>query len=365
MDITLDFIDERFKAYVLETYCGNRERIQAGDVEHIVSLQLSNHGYSSLKGIEHFTSLEELDCSSNSLTELDLSKNSNLKTLNCGFNRIRNLDVSHNAMLTKLVCYWNILSELRLEQNVDLTELDCSYNPLFALELHQNPRLTYLHCANNYLMSLHLEECPDLTEIRCSHNHLTKLDVTGNPSLQSLRCFNNHITELDLTRNVLLTELYCSENKISKLDTHRNPKLERLNHSNNLILEPDHTVKGVGTFEYDVSLSFYGARIQWKETELSVSTEASAESDMNRLSPVIRNAWANFGELNDRALDLIAGMHPDEDVNELVLSELAFDKDGTFRLGYDAGDTPAGQLYIYVLFNDKLEMNGDLVYETY
>jgi len=73
---------------VLETYCGNRERIQAGDVEHIVSLQLSNHGYSSLKGIEHFASLEELDCSSNSLTELDLSNNSNLKTLNCGFIRI-------------------------------------------------------------------------------------------------------------------------------------------------------------------------------------------------------------------------------------------------------------------------------------
>ena len=198
-----------------------------------------------------------------------------------------------------------------------------------------------------------------MTEIRCSHNHLTKLDVTGNPSLQSLRCFNNHITELDLTRNVLLTELYCSENKISKLDTHRNPKLERLNHSNNLILEPDHPVKGVGT------LSFYGARLQWKETELSVSTEASAKADMNRLTPVIRNAWANFRELNDRALDLIAGMHPDEDVNELVLSELAFDKDGMFRLGYDAGDTPAGQLCIYVLFNDKLEMNGDLVYETY
>lgn len=37
MDITLDFIDERFKAYVLETYCGNRERIQAGDVEHIIT----------------------------------------------------------------------------------------------------------------------------------------------------------------------------------------------------------------------------------------------------------------------------------------------------------------------------------------
>lgn len=135
---------------------------------------------------------------------------------------------------------------------------------------------------------------------------------------------------MDLTRNVLLTELYCSENKISKLDTHRNPKLERLNHSNNLILEPDHTVKGVGTFEYDVSLSFYGAKLQWKETELSVSTEASAKADMNRLTPATRNAWANFRELNDRALDLIAGMQPDEDGTSWFYPSLASTRTARF-----------------------------------
>lgn len=154
MDITQDFIDERFKAYVLEEFCGNREQIHTSDVDHIKSLKLANQGYSSLRGIEHFTCLEELDCSSNQLTEIDISSNANLKMLNCGFNRIRNLDVSRNDQLVKLVCYWNILSELRLDQNTNLRELDCSYNSLFDLQLDSNSQLTNLHCGNNYLTNL-------------------------------------------------------------------------------------------------------------------------------------------------------------------------------------------------------------------
>jgi len=47
-------------------------------------------------------------------------------------------------------------------------------------------------------------------------------------------------------------------------------------------------------------------------------------------------------KLSDRALDLIATTHPDEDVTKLVVSELEFDRDSAFRLGYDAGETPAG-----------------------
>lgn len=365
MDITQDFIDERFKAYVLEKFSGNREQIHTSDVDHIKSLKLANQGYSSLRGIEHFTCLEELDCSTNHLTELDISSNVNLKMLNCGFNRIRNLDVSHNVQLVKLVCYWNILSELRLDQNMILRELDCSYNSLFDLQLECNSQLTYLNCGNNYLSNLSIEGCVDLIEIRCNHNHLTKLDVTRSPKLQSLRCFNNHITELELSHNALITELYCAENKIIKLDTHHNPKLERMDYSNNLIVEPDHTVQTVGTFEYDVSFLSYKSALQFMEHELSLRVNVSVKADMELLSPIIVKAWTNLTEVNDRALNQIAELHPDEDVNELVLSELEFDKDNTFRLGYNAGDTPAGHLYIYVAFNNELEMIGDLVYETY
>lgn len=386
MNITQDFIDERFQAYILETYCENRDQIQSSDVERIVSLQLANQRFSSLKGIEHFTSLEELDCSFNSLTELDMSHNIHLKELNCnkneihsldlsnngrleivdcGFNRIRKLDVSQNTMLSKLDCYWNIISELLLDQNPQLKELNCSYNSLFDLHLDQNTQLTYLECANNYLISLNIKNCSLLTEIRCNHNHLTHLDVTANPALESLRCFHNHIRELDLSHNAHLAELYCSENKIAKLDTSQNPKLETLDHSNNLITWPAHTLEEMGTFAYDVSLSTYASTLVFKGRELFVRTAASTEDDMKRLSPMIKNAWQRFDELNERALEQIASAHPDEDVTELVLSELVFEKDGSFCLGYDAGDTPAGHLFIYVVFTETLEMDSELLYEIY
>ncbi|MFD0870429.1 Internalin-J precursor [Chlamydia abortus] len=333
MNITQDFVDERFKTFVLEKFCENREWIETGDVERVVSLQLANQGFSSLKGIEHFASLEELDCSFNNLTKLDIGTNIHLRTLECGGN--------------------------------NLQELNCSYNSMFSLNLEHNTLLTHLDCGNNYLISLNIKNCTKLIEIRCNHNHLTKLDVTGNPDLLSLRCFNNHITGLDLSHNSRLVELYCSENKISKLDTLHNPKLERLDYADNLIVQPDHTVKGIATFTYDSSLSYYTAALHYQGNELSVTADVPAKADMKRLSPIIKKAWLNLDELTLRALDLIAQTHPDEDVSELVLSELRFDGDGTTRLGYDAGDTPAGQLYIYVSFNRKLEMNRQLIYETY
>ncbi|MFC7677638.1 leucine-rich repeat domain-containing protein [Paenibacillus sp. GCM10028914] len=365
MNITQDFIDERFKAYVLETFCDNRESIETSDVDHIVLLQLANQQYSSLKGIEHFTSLEELDCSRNHLIELDISSNRQLRTLNCGFNRIRNLDISQNNKLTKLECYWNIISELHVGQNEQLRELNCSYNALFDLNLDTNTRLIHLDCGNNHLISLNVEGCHNLIEIRCNHNHLTNLDVTGNSDLQSLRCFNNHIRDLDLSQNTYLEELYCEENKISKLDMSHNTKLERKNISNNLITEPDHVIKDIGTFGYDVSLSSYTFTFLYKGRELSVKADVPTEPEMKKLEPIIKKAWGHFDELNDQALGLIAEANPDEDVSELVLTELEFDRDSTFRLGYDAGDTPAGQLSIYVMFNAKLEVNSDLVYEVY
>ncbi|MFF2483505.1 leucine-rich repeat domain-containing protein [Paenibacillus sp. NPDC058071] len=365
MNITDDFVDEPFRNFVLENFCENREFIQKSDVDKIISLNLANQNFYSLKGIEHFTSIEELDCSSNILTELDISKNVNLLTLNCGFNRIRNLDVSQNSMLIKLECYWNILSELNLEQNTNLKELNCNHNSIFSLELVQNSLLTRLDCGSNYLMSLDVNACVSLIEIRCNHNHLTKLVVSQNTALQSLRCFNNHISSLDISNNPLLVELYCSENKISRLETIHNPKLAKLDYSNNLITEPDHEVKGVGTFQYDASLSYYETKLSFNGRELSVSTDMPTKAEMDRLSPTIKKAWEELSELNKRALDHIANLHPDEDVTELVLANLVFEGDTSIKIGYDAGDTPAGGLYIYVEFNEELEMNPELIYETY
>ena len=386
MNITEAFTDEHFKAYVLEKFCDNRESIQVSDVEQVVSLQLANHKLSSLKGIEHFTALEELDCSYNYLTELDinrnyslielkcnnnelrsldLSNNTKLKTLDFGFNRIRNLDISRNVMLTKLDCCWNLISDLQLEHNLELAELNCGYNALFDLQLSLNNKLTHVDCGSNYLIGLNISGCTNLAKLRCNNNHLTSLDVTGNLALRSLRCFNNHIKALDISRNADLDVLYCSENKISKLDTTNNRKLERLDYANNLIVEQDHTIKGFGTFQYDASLTYYQFMHHYKEHELFVIASVPTKAAIKKISPIIKKVWESFEVLDHRALDLIAENHPDEDVSELVLSELQFAEDGTFQIAYDAGDTPAGQLYIYAGFNNKLEINNSLVYETY
>lgn len=365
MNITNDFVDEGFRGYILKHFCDNRNFIQSSDVAGIVSLQLGNLALRSLQGIEHFTSLEELDCTRNSITELDLSGNVHLQSLACGYNLLRQLDVSSNEKLTRLECYWNLLSELNLAHNPALQILNCSYNALFELDLTPNIALVQADCSSNHLISLQVNECKVLTKLRCNHNHLTALDLTGNPMLESLRCFNNHITALDLTYNNHLEELYCSENKISDLDTAHNPKLVQLNYGNNLITEPDYPIPGVGVFQYDAGLTYFTASLQAEPHNLAATAAVPLKEDMDRLAPVIRKAWESLDALHERALRLIADCHPDEDVNELTLSELYAESDCTVRLGYDAGDTPAGQLFIYAVFNSQLELEEQLLYETY
>jgi len=46
--------------------------------------------------------LIELDCGSNQLTSLDVSKNTKLRELKCGYNKLTSLDVSKNTHLIEL-----------------------------------------------------------------------------------------------------------------------------------------------------------------------------------------------------------------------------------------------------------------------
>ncbi|MGV2884189.1 leucine-rich repeat domain-containing protein [Paenibacillus taichungensis] len=344
MDITRDFTDELFKQWVLVHFCDNRGTIQSSDIDTVTSLSLANQNLSSLAGLEHFSMLEELDCS---------------------FNRLRALDVSNNPKLVKLECHWNMLSRLNLDHNPSLKELSCSYNAFFTLELHHNKLLERLECSNNYISHLDVSSCMNLLEIRCNHNHLTELDTCNNPKLESVRCFNNHISKLDLSQNEHLQELYCSENKLTELDSALHSRLDRIQFGNNLIIEPDISVPGVGIFQYDVSMSYYTATLTYKGQDLVVTTNASTKVAMDQLSPVIEEAWKQFDELCERTLQVIGKAHPDEDVNGLILADVVFQEGGCFRVGYDAGDTPAGRLYLYASFNEKLEISDALIYETY
>ncbi|MDC0202008.1 hypothetical protein OAJ56_02070 [Flavobacteriales bacterium] len=146
--------------------------VTTDSIYSIDSLRLFNNNISDLTGIQDFISLTKLECSFNSITELDISKNINL------------------TYLVVMGCYK--LKSLDISQNISLTELHCVMNRLTNLDVSNNINLNILHCYEN---------------------QLTSLDVSNNTSLTSLACRDNQLTSLDVSNNPVLEELYCGGNK--------------------------------------------------------------------------------------------------------------------------------------------------------
>ena len=90
--------------------------------------------------------------------------------------------------------------------------MSCAANSLTTLDVSRNTALTSFCCQNNQLTELDVSQNTALTRFWCFSNELTKLDVSQNTKLTDLTCFTNKLTELDLSRNTELTELRCEYN---------------------------------------------------------------------------------------------------------------------------------------------------------
>ena len=151
-----NFPDYNFREnWILKQTFADDDYLTDKEAAGVTAIDVSSKGIANLKGIEHFTALKTLNCSSNYLTTstLDVSKNTALEVLDCSSN----------------------------------------YN-LTTLNLSMNTKLKTLDCSNNYEM--------------------TALNVSANTALQTLRCNNNQLNTLDVSKNTALTELYCYRNSI-------------------------------------------------------------------------------------------------------------------------------------------------------
>lgn len=166
------FPDENFRNWLLGQDYGKSGYITAAGLAGVTSIKVNEKSISDLKGIEYFTALNELNCSNNKLTALDLSANTALETLHCNNNQLTALDMSANTALRNLNCYSN-----------QLTALDVSKNEALVL-------------------------------LNCSNNALTALDVSKNMALEEMLCYDNKLTALDVSKNTALTILYCYGNQI-------------------------------------------------------------------------------------------------------------------------------------------------------
>ena len=138
-------------------------------IRAVKELDISNMELTDLSGSEWFTGLEDLGCTGNYLTELDVSKNTKLQNLYCYKNQLRSLDLSQNTALEELYCHENQLGLLDLSHNTALIELYCYNNQLRSLDLLQNTALTKLSCYNNQLTELDISHNQELEILNCGY----------------------------------------------------------------------------------------------------------------------------------------------------------------------------------------------------
>lgn len=162
--------------------------VRTDSISKCTNLFLVNMDISDLTGIQDFVSLTYLNCHSNPLGSLDVSK---------------------NLALTRLDCSGTKLSSLDLSKNTKLQFLQCGGNSLKSLDVSENIALTDLYCVNNQLASLDVSKNTSLGSLICYDNPLRSLDVSNNISLTYFDCHGTQLTHLDVSKNIKLIELYC------------------------------------------------------------------------------------------------------------------------------------------------------------
>lgn len=234
-----NFPDEVFREYVKEKYDSNKDNILSEKEADIYGLYLTEKGLTSLKGIEYFKNIKTLRCEKNTLTGLDLSKNTQLTSLMCENNQLTYLNIENCSLLNTVWAGDNRLKEIDLSNKADLATVIIYNNQISSIDVSGSPKLFELSCSDNNLTSVDISNNPNLKSLNCNNNKLTSIDVSKNTLLQTIRIDNNEISELDVSNNPELSWLSLSGNQVTQLDVSHNPKLSQLQSNNNKITHLD------------------------------------------------------------------------------------------------------------------------------
>ena len=197
------FPDKAFRRIVTGFDKDENKILSADELAAVKVIDCSEKGIGSLKGIEYFTELEELNCSHNNLKAINVSSNTKLRIFEIGYNELTSL-ILDNESLTEVHSSRNQIVDLDVSRCVNLEVLLVTTNQLSALDISHNTKLNKLFCNNNQLTKLNTSKNKDLLALECKNNKLKKLDLTKNKKLERLRCFSNQITELNISNCVNL-----------------------------------------------------------------------------------------------------------------------------------------------------------------
>jgi uncharacterized repeat protein (TIGR01451 family) len=276
--------DARFKSALVSSLCvdtnddgngdadadtNNDSQISVAEALAVTRLDVKNRSIDSLAGIQYFTNLQTLNCSSNDLTYLNILGLTNLQTLHCNNNQISILNMQGLTNLQTLHCESNGLANLNVQGLTNLQTLYCNSNQLPTLNIQVLTSLQILHCNSNRLTALNLQgltnlqtlngnnnlftalDAQGLTNLQylyCNSNSLSSLNVQGLTNLQTLHCWGNQLTTLNAQGLTSLQALWCNNNRLTSLNVQGCANLLSLGCNNNQLTTLD--VQGLVSLQY-------------------------------------------------------------------------------------------------------------------
>ena len=286
----LTFEDPLFKAYLTANFDTNGDKeIDTKEALKIASIKCDGKSIYSLKGVEYFANLKTLDCSNNSVVELDLTQNTQLTEVRCFSNSLVDLKIGGLENLSYLDCNTNSLTAIDTNTNPALAYYNCASNVIKALDVSNNTKLEKLYChscrlltslnikncgnltalyltssssncvsqstitiynsslqslilggyakwtkadisSNAYLKTVDLSELPTLITLNCTDNaQLTSLNTDKCYAIKYVDCSSNILSALDLSTNRALQTLDCFANNLTSLDLSNNVALQTIN----------------------------------------------------------------------------------------------------------------------------------------
>ncbi|PXY46013.1 T9SS type A sorting domain-containing protein [Flavobacterium hydrophilum] len=210
---------------------GKNNWVLNSSIATLTSLNVSNSSITDLTGLQKFTALKTLNCSTNSLKTLDLSKNTALTTLDCSKNsmltciQVADINLAKKWSTTKdatasfsLDCRtFTIIPDTNFEAKLISLGLDDVADG--KAETKNLANIESLNVSNSQISDLTgIQDFEKLTDLYCSSNNLTKLDLSKNIKLKKIDCSWNGLVVLDVSKNPNLNELSCTLNQLTSLN---------------------------------------------------------------------------------------------------------------------------------------------------
>ena len=192
--------DDNFEAFLEANSMGNGipndDKVSTNNINTVTILDVSNQSISDLTGIEDFIALVELNATSNTLANIDVSNNIVLEKLILNDNILSSIDISKNTALKQLWVRKNNLTILDVSKNSNLEWLVCSENTIQNLNLSLNSSLSFIELHTNDLRTLNLKNISttSLSFNAQLNSNLTCIEV-DNPTLWT----TNFSAQIDTT----------------------------------------------------------------------------------------------------------------------------------------------------------------------